>query len=77
MYKNKSQMPNLKSHYALSLGLGSVSIGPLRDGWREWDPFVGIWVGIKIEVGWWGVTGAEIFKCLTLILGSNQYQRNS
>ena len=66
-------MPNLKSHYALFLGLGSVSISFSKDGWREWDPFIDVQVGIKTGVGWWGVTGAEILKYLTLILGPNQY----
>ena len=44
-------MPNLKSHYALFLGLGLVSIGPLKDGWWEWDPFIGVQVGMKTGVG--------------------------
>ena len=44
-------MPNLESHYALFLGLGLVSISPLKDGWREWDPFIDIQVGTKIGAG--------------------------
>ena len=44
-------MPNLKSHYILSSGLGSVSISPPKDGWQEWDPFIGIQIDIKIGVG--------------------------
>jgi hypothetical protein len=46
-------MPNLKSYYALPLGVGLVSIRPLSNSWREWDldPLVGVRVGIKIGVG--------------------------
>ena len=44
-------MPNLKSHYTLSLGLGLISISPPKDGWQEWDPFIGVQVGIKTGVG--------------------------
>ena len=64
-------MPNLKSHYTSSLGLGLVSIGPLKDGWQEWDPFIGVQVGIKTGIGQWGIAEAEILKYLTLILGLN------
>ena len=44
-------MSNLKSYYALSLELKSVSIGPPKDSWWEWDPFINIQVGIKTEAG--------------------------
>ena len=64
-------MPNLKSHYTLFLGVGLVSIGPPRDGWREWDPFIGIQVGIKTGAGQWGVIKVEILKYSILILGLN------
>ena len=64
-------MPNLKSHYALSLGLELVSIGPLRDGWREWDLFIGVQVDTKTGVGQWGVAEVKILKYLTPILGLN------
>ena len=64
-------MPNLKSHYTLSLGVGLVSIGPLRDGWWEWDPFIEVRAGRKVRAGRWGVVGVDIFKYLILILGPN------